>query len=275
MRPPIPSALMTSLVSAAPAPVPGFFASSLVATQVPPVLMSSPSVSPVHPPSSGGRRQASNIPQDRSPDLNPTFISEQASPEESDHGDVPGANPTVTMRNRMVWADWMVVALLECKKVEYDEVENAIGREAIVSSDAKWRRIQLLMREKSVNAYITQLRNKWESTIVSYKKLLDSFYGHRPSINPPYIAKSLNDPNVGVNLNVIVDPHEQPLPDLEAESQRPMENGASASTICHNSGVKRKNANGKAATLLSNSITTFTTNMLELEKKKDEREEKR
>ncbi|KAL2608238.1 hypothetical protein R1flu_026811 [Riccia fluitans] len=144
----------------------------------------------------------------------------------------------------MVWADWMVVALLECKKVEYDEAENAICQEAIVSNDAKWRRIQLLMREKGVNVDITQLRNKWKSTIASYKKvrdwnhgfgnepyealdqnqrkieklpkdflaewieLLDSFYGHRPSINPPYIAEGMENLNVGVNPNVIVDPHE-------------------------------------------------------------------
>ncbi|KAL2635677.1 hypothetical protein R1flu_007156 [Riccia fluitans] len=178
-----------------------------------------------------------------------------ASPKETDHGDAPGANPTVIVRNRIVWADWMVVALLECKKVEYDEAENTVVWEAIVNSDTKWRRIQSLMRENSVSADITQLRNKWESTIASYKK-------------------SLEDPNVGVNPNVIVDPHEQPLPNSEAESQRLVENGADASTICHNSGVKRKNASGKAATLLSNSVTTFTTSMLELVKKRDEREEK-
>ncbi|KAL2631688.1 hypothetical protein R1flu_016374 [Riccia fluitans] len=138
----------------------------------------------------------------------------------------------------------MVVALLECKKVDYDKAENAIGREAIVNSDAKWRRIQSLMREKGVNADIIQLRNKWESTIVSYKKvrdwnhgssnepyealdrnqrktkklskdfpaewieLMDSFYGHHPSISPPYVAESLEDPNVDVNPNIIVDLHE-------------------------------------------------------------------
>ncbi|KAL2631076.1 hypothetical protein R1flu_015762 [Riccia fluitans] len=143
----------------------------------------------------------------------------------------------------------MVVALLECKKIEYDEVENAIGREVIVSNDVKWQRIRSLMRKKGVNVDITQLRNKWESTIASYKKvrdwnhgsgnepyealnrnqrkieklpkdfpaewieLLNSFYGHRPSISPPCIAQSLEDPNVGVN------PHEQPIPDSEVESQ--------------------------------------------------------
>ncbi|KAL2632768.1 hypothetical protein R1flu_004247 [Riccia fluitans] len=207
---------MTSLVPPAPAPIPGSFASSSAATQVPSVFMSGPSLPPVRPPSSGGRRLASRVPQDKISDSNPTFISEQASLEETDHGDTPGANPAMTIKNCMR------------KTKEHSK-----------DFPAEWI------------------------------ELLDSFYGHHPSISPPYIAKSLED------LNVTVDPLEQPLPDSEAKSQRSVKNGAGASTIRYNSGVKRKNASGKAATLLSNSVTTFTTSMLELEKKRDEREENR
>ncbi|KAL3683921.1 hypothetical protein R1sor_001943 [Riccia sorocarpa] len=161
-----------------------------------------------------------------------------------------------------------------------------------------------MMREKGVNADTTQLQNKWESTIASYKKvrdwnhdsenepysaldrnqckteklpkdfpaewieILDSFYGHRPSIIPPCVAESLEDPTITVN------PHEQPLPESETELDRNREPAGSASAVRHNSGVKRKNAAGKSATLLSNSVASFTTSMLELERRRDEREEK-
>ncbi|KAL2635293.1 hypothetical protein R1flu_006772 [Riccia fluitans] len=155
MRPPIPSAPMISLVPPAPTPIPGSFAASSTVAPMSPISMFGPSIPLMRPPSNGGRRRASSVPQDRSLDSNPTFISEQASPKDTDHGDARGANLAVTTRNCMVWADWMTVALLECKKVKYDEVENIIGREAIVSNDAKWRRIQSLMREKGVNADIT------------------------------------------------------------------------------------------------------------------------
>ncbi|KAL2653921.1 hypothetical protein R1flu_022049 [Riccia fluitans] len=85
-------------------------------------------------------------------------------------GDIFGGGLAVIMRGHMVWTDWMVVALLECKRFEYDEAENAIGMEAIINSDVKWRQIQFLMREKDVNVDTIELRNKWESTIGYYKK---------------------------------------------------------------------------------------------------------
>ncbi|KAL2635642.1 hypothetical protein R1flu_007121 [Riccia fluitans] len=205
----------------------------------------------------------------------------------------------------MVWADWMVVALLECKRLEYDDAENVVGKDVIINSDVKWHRIQSLMRENGVNANITQLRNKWESTIDCYKKvrdwnhsfgnepyfaldrkqrkaeklskdfpaewvkLLDSFYGHQPSISPPCVAESLEDASITMN------PHEQPFPKSEAKSDHNQEGVPQTSAIRHNSGVKRKTPSGKAATMLSNSIPTFTTSMLEFKKKCDEREKKR
>ncbi|KAL3686124.1 hypothetical protein R1sor_004146 [Riccia sorocarpa] len=84
-------------------------------------------------------------------------MSHPSTPEEVEDVEMEnqGGNPDVTVRNRVVWTDWMVVALLECKRIEYDEAENATGREQIISSDLKWRRIQTMMREKGVNADTT------------------------------------------------------------------------------------------------------------------------
>ncbi|KAL2623413.1 hypothetical protein R1flu_003618 [Riccia fluitans] len=225
MRPPIPSAPITSLVLPTPAPIPGSFASSSAASQVPPILMSGPSVPP-------------------------------ASPEETDHGDALGANRAMIVRNHMLRNKWEST-IASYKKVR--DWNHGFGNESYEALDQNQRKTEKLPKDFPAE----------------WIELMDSFYGHRPSISPPCVFESLEDPNIGVSPNVIVDPHEQPLPNSEVESQRPVENRVGASTIRHNSSVKRKNANGKAATLLSNSVTTFTTNMLELEKKRDEREEKR
>ncbi|KAL2628925.1 hypothetical protein R1flu_013611 [Riccia fluitans] len=157
-------AQMTSLIASTPVAIP--FSTTMISIPTHVNSMPASSVVPTRPiPNSRGRQCPNNTSMERGPE------SPNAKDNDQLDGDISRGGPAVIMRGHMVWADWMVVALLECKRLEYDEAENAIGREAIINSDLKWRRIQSLMREKGVNADTTQLRNKWKSTIGCYKKV--------------------------------------------------------------------------------------------------------
>ncbi|KAL3701767.1 hypothetical protein R1sor_019789 [Riccia sorocarpa] len=79
----------------------------------------------------------------------------------------------ITKIHRRQWESWQVEALLECKKLESEELENLVGREQILSSDMKWKCIHTAMLERGVQADPSQLKNKWESVLGSYKKVKD------------------------------------------------------------------------------------------------------
>ncbi|KAL3695136.1 hypothetical protein R1sor_008787 [Riccia sorocarpa] len=106
----------------------------------------------------------------------------------------------------MIWADWMVVALLECKIIEHDEAEN-------YRPDSNQRKVEKLPKDFPAE----------------WTEIFDSFYGHCPSISPPCISESLDDPTVTVN------PHKQPLPDSETELYWNHKPGGSFSAVRHNS----------------------------------------
>ncbi|KAL3689250.1 hypothetical protein R1sor_015559 [Riccia sorocarpa] len=88
---------------------------------------------------------------------------------------------------RMIWKEWMITALIECKRIEWDEFESVTGRDHIVSSDVKWRRVQSNLREKGVTADTSQIKGKWEGVLGWYKNVKD--WNNR-SGNPSYDSLS-------------------------------------------------------------------------------------
>ncbi|KAL2632946.1 hypothetical protein R1flu_004425 [Riccia fluitans] len=127
----IPTTQMNSPIAFARATIP--FSTTMNSTPTHVNSMPIPSIVPTCPiPNSRGSQRPNNTSMERGPK------SPDAEDNDQLDGDISGGSPAVIVRGCMVWADWMVVALLECKRVEYDEAENVVGREAIINSDVKW-----------------------------------------------------------------------------------------------------------------------------------------
>ncbi|KAL3678216.1 hypothetical protein R1sor_021172 [Riccia sorocarpa] len=207
----------------------------------------------------------------------------------------------VTKVIRKQWESSQVEALLECKKAEAEELESLVGREQIISAEMKWKRIHAAMLAKGVQADPSQLRNKWESTLGSYKKvkdwnnrsgvepyaslsradrkannlplefpdrwldILESFYAGRPSITPPCMAESMPGSSG-------VDPPAS-SPGAPAEDDRYY--SSTDPTVRSNSGKRRKKDASKSANAIVDCLDRFTNSMSEAETKRQDREAKR
>lgn len=194
-------------------------------------------------------------------------------------------------RSRFSWENWMVTSLLEAKKSEWDEQESLVGRAQMLTSDAKWSKVQDYMRGKNVFADIHQLKYKWDNLLGQYKKikdhqhksgnpqfetmtrserraqglavefsqawmdLLDSFYGGNATINPPCMAEGFEtDPS-----------------DEERNSQTPGDPESetavhSECTAKSNSGKRRKSA--KAKPVIADCISNLSDRFIEVEDRK-------
>ncbi|KAL3684514.1 hypothetical protein R1sor_002536 [Riccia sorocarpa] len=199
------------------------------------------------------------------------------------------------------WESSQVEALLECKKAEAEELESLVGREQIISAEMKWKRIHAAMLSKGVQADPSQLRNKWESTLGSYKKvkdwnirsgvepyaslsradrkannlplefpdrwfeILESFYAGRPSITPPCMAESMPGSS-GLDLPAS-------SPGAPAEDDRYY--SSTDPTVRSNSGKLRKKNASKSANAIVDCLDRFTNSMSEAETKRQDRQAKR
>ncbi|KAL2650999.1 hypothetical protein R1flu_019127 [Riccia fluitans] len=120
----------------------------------------------------------------------------------------------------------MVEALLELKKMEWEEYESQTTREHMISTEVRWGRIAKSLKEKNCATYASQCHGKWEVVVGGYRKIkdhnnrsgnapfsslskierkdsklplefsdkwieiLDFFYRQRANISPPCMAKS-------------------------------------------------------------------------------------
>lgn len=117
------------------------------------------------------------IPEDDNFDINRVHLAaragfapvpDQSQPRSQQRSRQQASNVTKVIRKQ--WESSQVEALLECKKQEAEELEMLVGREQIVSSEMKWKRIHSAMLAKGVQADPSQLRNKWESVLGTLQK---------------------------------------------------------------------------------------------------------
>ncbi|KAL2631153.1 hypothetical protein R1flu_015839 [Riccia fluitans] len=74
---------------------------------------------------------------------------------------------------RFQWEGWMIEALLELRKMEWEEYESQTTREHMISTEVRWGRIVESLKEKNCGVDVSQCRGKWEAVVGGYRKIKD------------------------------------------------------------------------------------------------------